>query len=119
MKDEAKKIAQGLIQYLKIVQYLKGREQLDLLPKIVEYLETQALQLQPESVALVTVPNPLSAGEKKLLQSTLESVFGKKLNVQIQVKPEIISGLTIKIADKVIDLSLNKNLEDLAKKFKD
>lgn len=99
--------------------YLKARNQLELLPELVQRLEEAALSLAPENTALVTTAYHLGAAEKKLIKSQLESLFGRKLNMRVKVDPGILSGMMIRVADKVIDLSLNADLTELTKKLKD
>jgi len=113
MPDESKRIVHGLIKYLKV------RKQLDLLPEIIQRLDEAAMKLAPENTALVTTAYQLSSTEKKLIKTRLESLFGRKLNLQVKVDPEILSGMMIKVADKVIDLTMSTGLEGLNKKLKD
>ena len=113
MENEVQKIVRGLIKYLKV------RDQLDLLPQIIRNLEKQALRLAPENIAQVTTAYQLTSLEKQLIKTHLESLFGRKLALQVQVDPKIISGIIVKIADKVIDLTLSKDLNELTKKLRD
>lgn len=113
MNEEAKKIVQGLVQYLKI------RKRLTLLPQIVKQLEEISTQLAPENIALITSAYQLGEAEKKLISSELQALFGRKLKLQVRVDPQVIGGIMIKVADKIIDLTLNKDLEELSKKLKD
>jgi len=113
MDNEVKNITQGLIKYLSI------RGQLDLLPIIVQELETKVLQLAPENVALVTTAYKLGELERKLIKNRLQSLFGRKLRLQIQVDPQIIGGIIIRVADKIIDLTINKDLDELAERLRD
>lgn len=113
MDEEAKKIVKGLINYLKL------RRQLDLLPLIAQELEEKAIRLAPENIALVTTAYRLENPEKKLIRNQLQHLFGRKLRLKLRTDPQVLGGIMIKVADKVIDLSLNKDLEELSKKLKD
>jgi F-type H+-transporting ATPase subunit delta len=113
MNGVVRKISQGVVKYLKVTG------QLNLLPEVVDELQKLTARLAPENIALVSTANMLGATEKKLIKSQLEALFGKKLNIQMHVDPNLLGGLTIRIADKVIDLSLDKDLEELSKKLKD
>ena len=113
MDNEVKNITQGLIKYLSI------RGQLDLLPIIVQELETKALQLAPENVALVTTAYKLGDLERKLIKNRLQSLFGRRLRLQVQVDPQVIGGIIIRVADKIIDLTINKDLDELAERLRD
>ena len=113
MDNEVKNITEGLIKYLGI------RGQLDLLPAILQELETKTLQLAPENVALVTTAHKLGAMERKLIKNRLQSLFGRKLRLQVQVDPQVIGGIIIRVADKIIDLTINKDLDELAERLRD
>jgi len=113
MPDESQKIVRGLVKYLSV------RNQLELLPEVIHQLEEVAVRLAPENTALVTTAYQLSKNEEKLIKSQLESLFGRKLNLRIKIDTGIISGMMIQVADKVIDLSLSTDLEELTKKLKD
>lgn len=113
MKKETRQIVSGLLRYLKL------RRQLHLLPEIVQELEKQAGQLAPENLALITSAYKLSDLERKLIKNQLESLFGRKLTLQLKVDPNIISGIVVRVADRVIDLTMSKDLEELTRKLKD
>ena len=113
MDEEAKKIVQGLIKYLKL------RRQLDLLPLILGELEEKAIHLAPENIALITTAYRLGNTEKRLIKDQLQHLFGRKLRLKLRIDPQVIGGIMVKVSDKVIDLSLNKDLEELSKKLKD
>jgi F-type H+-transporting ATPase subunit delta len=113
MPEETQKIVNGLVKYLKV------RNQLELLPEIVQRLEEVAVRLAPDNTALVTTAYQLSLPEKRLIKAQLETLFGRKLQLRLKVDTRIVSGMMIKVADKVIDLTLNTDLDELTKKLKD
>lgn len=112
MRKDTKNIIKNLIKYLKF------RRQVDLLPEIIKGLEQEAEYLNPENTAIVTTAYKLGLTEKKLLKTQLEAVLARKLNLKIQTDPNIIGGMMIKIADKIIDLSMLGYLNNLDKKLK-
>lgn len=93
-----------------IIDYLKSRDLLHLLPEIVSDLKnrvTDVSQVQVES------PVALSAGEKKTLQEILHSKYGVTSSVSFVVNPKLLGGLKIIIGDRVLDTSVLARLNDI------
>ena len=44
---------------------------------------------------------------------TLEQRFGKKLNVSVQLEPELIGGIRVVVGDEVLDTSIKARLEQM------
>ena len=47
------------------------------------------------------------------LAITLEKRFGRKLNVRVQVDPEVIGGVRVVVGDEVLDASVKARLEQM------
>ncbi|MDA8370426.1 MAG: F0F1 ATP synthase subunit delta [Nocardiopsaceae bacterium] len=54
-------------------------------------------------VAHVRTAVPLSEGQQERLQSTLSRVYGRTIHLNIEIAPEIVGGLSIRVGDEVID----------------
>ena len=52
---------------------------------------------------------------KNKLKEKLETKLKKNVVLDLEINPEIIAGLVIKMGDNIIDLSLKHKLEDLSK----
>ena len=52
---------------------------------------------------------------KNRLKEKLEAKLKKNVVLDLEINPEIIAGLVIKIGDNIIDVSLKHKLEDLSK----
>ena len=45
--------------------------------------------------------------------ATLEKRFGRKLNLQVQLQPELIGGIRVVVGDEVLDTSVKARLEQM------
>lgn len=96
-----------------VVDYLKAKNQLGLLYEVAEGL-TQAVWTQTDPhLATVTTPLALTASQKLLLKQTLTKRFKQPVKLKTRVDPQLIGGLKITLAGKVIDLSLDRQLNQL------
>jgi len=77
----------------------------------VERLSTAAARRRGRSVAHVVSAVPLTAAQEQRLVSTLERVYGRTMGLQVQVDPDVLGGLVIRVGDEVIDGSIAHRLE--------
>lgn len=64
-------------------------------------------------VAQVRVAMPLSPEESSALQRALERYAKRPVALEVQIDPEIIGGVWVRLGDVVIDGSLRARLESL------
>jgi len=89
------------------VELLRG-ERAD---EAVRELAELAVARRGEVVAHVNSASPLSDGQRTRLTEVLSRIYGHPVSIQLHVAPEILGGLTIAVADEVIDGSLASRLE--------
>ena len=65
------------------------------------------------SDAIVYSAFPMDAAAAQALAATLEQRFGRKLNVRVEVDPEIIGGVRVVVGDEVLDASVKARLEQM------
>lgn len=111
MSVVAKKIAAGIINYLKL------GNKLHLLPEVIDLLAKKAKQFDAANKAYVRSSYKLSLLEKVKIKEALRSVFKKDLKIINMIDPNLIAGLRITVKDKIIDLSMDKTLENLKSKI--
>jgi F-type H+-transporting ATPase subunit delta len=104
LSDAGKNMIRLLVEY--------GR--LNLLPEIAAAFEE--LKAQDEGVleAEITAATKPTDAEVRALVKRLESKFGKKIEANVKVDPEIIGGVKIIVGDTVIDASVRGQLQELA-----
>ena len=56
---------------------------------------------------------PLDAAQLGSVVEALEKRFGRKLNANVQVEPELIGGIRVVVGDEVLDTSVKARLEQM------
>ena len=56
----------------------------------------------------------MSDEQVRQLVATLEKKYGRKVNAQVEVDPELIGGARIVVGDKVIDATVRGRLDAMA-----
>ncbi|HWD01495.1 MAG TPA: F0F1 ATP synthase subunit delta [Amycolatopsis sp.] len=70
---------------------------------VVEQLAELAAARRERSVALVTAAAPLSQQQEERLAQVLTRIYGRTMSVQVDVDPEVLGGLVVRVGDEVID----------------
>lgn len=81
-------------------------------------LSTLAAEQRDAVVAKVRSASALSAEQSDRLAATLTRTYGKPVTVHVEVDPELLSGLVVRVGDEVIDGSAAGRLAALRKSFK-
>ncbi len=68
---------------------------------------------QERVAALVTTAVPLTAAEKAAMQQQLSQHYGDRLDFEYAIDPEILGGVIVRVAGKVIDDSVAGRLAAL------
>lgn len=92
------------------VRLLHGRNLVDVVPELAEL----AAARRGESVAHVVAASPLSEEQYDRLSSVLSRIYGRTISVQLDVDPEVLGGLQIRIGDEVVDGTIAAKLEKAA-----
>lgn len=99
-----------------------GRDSLDLLEQVVRvprgrsldvvvgHLAELAAARRQRTVAQVTAAAPLTAEQEERLAGVLSRIYGRTISVQVDVDPEILGGLLVRVGDEVIDGSVANRL---------
>lgn len=99
-----------LLVFLKI---LCRRGRFDCVPAIAHSLRQQVNELQGRVEVLVKSAEPLSAEMLERTANRLRQVLGSDVELKIELDPELIGGLVIRVGDTVYDGSLANRLERL------
>jgi len=83
----------------------------------VERLSVAAARRRGQSVAHVVSAAPLSAAQESRLTDVLERIYGRTMGLQVQVDPEVLGGLVIRVGDEVIDGSIAHRLESAGRRL--
>jgi F-type H+-transporting ATPase subunit delta len=77
---------------------------------VVARLAELAAAMRGRSVARVTAAAPLSDEQERRLAQSLSTIFGRSVSVQVELDPELLGGLVIRVGDEVIDGSVAARL---------
>lgn len=81
-----------------------------LLDALVESLAELAAARRGRSVAQVRAAAPLTAEQERRLTEDLSRIYGRAIDVQVEVDPDLLGGLVIRVGDEVIDGSVAARL---------
>lgn len=99
-----------LLVFLKIV-CRRGR--FDCVPAIAYSFRRQVNELRGRVEVLVRSAEPLSADLLERTTSRLREALGREVELQLEVDPQMIGGLVIRVGDTVFDGSLANRLQRL------
>ena len=83
------------------------------LPEIANQFKALKIALSGSSDAVVYSAFALDAAALADLATTLEKRFGKKLNLKVELEPELIGGVRVVVGDEVLDTSVKARLEQM------
>ncbi len=65
------------------------------------------------SDATIQSAYPIEAGQLAEVVATLEKRFGRKINANVDIVPELIGGIRVIVGDEVLDTSVKARLEQM------
>ncbi|MEV5593233.1 F0F1 ATP synthase subunit delta [Streptomyces sp. NPDC052496] len=68
-------------------------------------------------VAVVTSAVPLSDTQRQRLGAALASVYGRQVHLNLDVDPEVLGGVQVRIGDEVINGSIAARLEEASRRM--
>ena len=101
--DQAKNFLRTVIE--------NGR--LSVLPEIAAQFRALKNAQSGSSDAVVFSAFPIDQAALAEVAATLEKRFGRKLNVSVELQPELIGGIRVVVGDEVLDTSVKARLEQM------
>jgi F-type H+-transporting ATPase subunit delta len=95
---------------LQLLQQVVRLPRARLLDALVERLAELAAERRGRSVALVTAAAPLTAEQENRLTEDLSRIYGRAIDVQVELDPDLLGGLVIRVGDERIDGSIAARL---------
>jgi F-type H+-transporting ATPase subunit delta len=83
------------------------------LPEIAAQFRALKNAQSGSSDALVQSAFPIEGAALADVSAVLEKRFGRKLNVKVQLAPELIGGIRVVVGDEVLDTSVQSRLEQM------
>ena len=97
---------------------LAENRRLGQLPAIVRAFRTLASRHRGETTAEVTSAHPLTNDQVAELKQQLRARVGREVSVDLQVDPQLLGGLVVRIGSQMIDSSIRTRLNALASAMK-
>lgn len=96
------------------VRVLADNERLAVLPEIAALFEVQRNAHEGVLDVVVRSAYPLDRTQLDEVVATLASRYGKQIKASVEVDPELIGGVSIRVGDEVIDASVRGKLARMA-----
>ena len=108
--DSGAVLPQAAQNFLRIVI---DNKRLAVLPEIAEQFRELSNQQSGRSDAVVYSAFPIDESALADLSGLLEKRFDQKLNLSVELQPELIGGIRIVVGDEVLDTSVKARLEQM------
>ncbi len=99
------------------ITYLEKHSLLTLIPNILEELENIHLEEKDIIKTEILSSEELNKEELDNISRLLKNKLNKDINIKTKQDKNLLGGLVIKYKDKIIDLSLKKQLKNLNKQL--
>ncbi len=76
-----------------------------------------AAERREQLVAHVTVALPLEAGQRDRLAAALKDLYGKAVQLNVDVDPDVLGGIRVEIGDEVLDGTVSRRLDDVRRRL--
>lgn len=98
---------------------MASKRRLSHLPRVIADFETLAAAHRGETTVEVTTAAALTDGQQQTLTAALRTATGKDVHMKVDVDPDLIGGLIVKIGSRMIDASIRSKLAGLSQALKE
>ena len=95
------------------VRILAENRRLDVMRDIASAFDLERARVEKRSDVTVTSAHALSPAEQNAINVAMTKRLGTKIDLSIEVNPELIGGVVIRSGDMVIDASIRGRLNQL------
>lgn len=103
---------------VKFLGVLARNRRLGQLPAVIRNFRTLAARHRGETTAEVTSAHTLDDGQVAELKTQLRKRIGRDVAVELNVDPQILGGLVVRIGSQMIDSSIKTRLNSLSQAMK-
>ncbi|MGU3492530.1 F0F1 ATP synthase subunit delta [Xanthobacteraceae bacterium A53D] len=101
------------------VKLVAQNRRLFALPSIFEAFAALVAAKRGQTVAKVTVAEPLNDAHSAALKAALANQTGKDVSLDVTVDPSILGGLIVKLGSRMVDASLKTKLNSIRHAMKE
>lgn len=103
---------------VRLLRWLVSGPHAGSLERSIDELAEQAAARRRSSIAAVTAARPLTEEQTARLTTVLRRLYGRPVNLQVDVDPAVLGGLVIRVGDEVLDGSVLRRLTDAHRRFR-
>jgi F-type H+-transporting ATPase subunit delta len=96
---------------VKLIDVSVNRRRARSLEDALDELAAMAATRRERYVAHVRVAVPLDATQTERLQRSLARIYGREVQLQVDVDPRVVGGVQVRIGDEVLDGTVTRKLE--------
>ncbi|MBT2368612.1 F0F1 ATP synthase subunit delta [Streptomyces sp. ISL-10] len=98
---------------VRLVTHPRGRS----LEAGLESLSKLAAARRDRMVAVVTSAVPLTDVQKQRLGAGLARMYGREMHLNLEVDPEVLGGISVRVGDEVINGSISERLDEAKRRI--
>ncbi|WP_327114580.1 F0F1 ATP synthase subunit delta [Streptomyces sp. NBC_01341] len=83
----------------------------------LDSLARLAAERRDRMVAVVTSAVPLSDRQKQRLGAALAKIYGRQMHLNLDVDPEVLGGITVRVGDEVINGTIAERLAEATRRM--
>ncbi|MER7989805.1 F0F1 ATP synthase subunit delta [Streptomyces noursei] len=83
----------------------------------LDALSKLAAARRDRMVAVVTSAVPLSDGQRQRLGAALAQLYGRQIHLNVDVDPEVLGGVQVRIGDEVINGTIVERLDEVSRRM--
>lgn len=83
----------------------------------LDALSKLAAHRRDRMVAVVTSAVPLSEGQRERLSASLTALYGRQIHLNLDVDPEVLGGVQVRIGDEVINGTIAERLDEATRRM--
>jgi F-type H+-transporting ATPase subunit delta len=68
-------------------------------------------------IAVVRVAAPMTENQQTRLAEVLGSIYGREIHLNVEVDPDVVGGISVQVADEVIDGTVSGRLDDARRRM--
>jgi F-type H+-transporting ATPase subunit delta len=87
------------------------------LDRTLEHLGERAADRRRRLVAVVRTARPLDAEQTARLQAAVSRLYGRQVQLQVDLDPTVLGGVVVRVGDEVIDGSVARRLAEARRRF--
>ncbi|MGW1264673.1 F0F1 ATP synthase subunit delta, partial [Streptomyces drozdowiczii] len=83
----------------------------------LDSLSKLAAERRERTVAIVTSAVPLSDRQKQRLGAALAKIYGRQMHLNLDVDPEVLGGIAVRVGDEVINGTVAERLDEATRRM--